>query len=787
MGHKNMLFDVMLLNMEQQLVEIAHERFGKPLEECDDLETYYVVMVLTKRILKVCEKNIGEKKIYYISEEFLPGRLLVNNLINLGIYDRMKSLLAKYGKNLDDVEEAEKEPSLGCGALGRMSVCFMDSVATLGLPGEAIGLNYHFGLFRQTFKDHRQVALPDAWIHGESWEERTEIGFDVPFGSMKLKSRMYQIDIAGYHSGISQLRLFDLENADESLVHPGEAAVESDERGDSALNFDREAVDRNLTLFLYPDNTDRAGRMLRLYQQYFLVSNAAQLILREMKSRKYDLRELYDHAVIQLCGTQPTLLIPELIRILVEEKALSFTEAVEVVKKTCAYTNNTARSEVRETWYISELEEVVPQLVPIIRRLDIMVRRDFPDPRVGIIDQENRVHMANLCIHFVFSINGATSIHTQLLERMLLRPFYEIYPEKFSNKTSGITFRRWLLCCNPRLSTWLSDRIGDGYRRDAMELEKLLDLQEDPTALRELGNIKKENKRLLAEYIRVREGISLIETGIYDIQIGLLHASRRYQMNALYLIHQYLEVKRGRNLRRPVNYIFGAKAFPTDPSALDIMHLLLVLQDLINADPVAGRSMRVAVVTNYNVTYAEKLVPAADISEQISLASGETAGTGNMKMMLNGALILGAADGSNLEIRDLVGEDNFYRFGSDAKSVISHLEHRDYSPRGFYNRLEWVREAIDFITSDEMLSVGDEKYLRRLAEDLKTRDHFMALLDIEDYSKVKDRMLADYEDREAWERKTLVGIANAGYFSSDRAISDYNHEIWKLKPFLTET
>ena len=772
MGYRNMIFDVMVMNMEKQLTELSHERFGKPLEKCGDEETYFILMLLIKRILKISEENSGEKKVYYVSAEFLPGRFLLNTLINLGIYRKAEKLLARYGKNLQNVLEYEPEPSLGSGGLGRLSACFMDSIATLGYPAEGLGINYRYGLFRQSFSDYMQKMDKDPWIQWDSWEDLTDVKFDVNLGRYKVRARMYEISVAGYHSGVNKLRLFDLESADGSIVHDG-------------IEFDKSAIDKNLTLFVYPDDSDEAGKMLRLYQQYFLVSCAAQQILSEMKARKCDLRRMYDYAVIQINDTHPSLIIPELIRILTDDKALSFMEAVKVVTKTCAYTNHTILAEALETWSVDQLSEVVPQLVPIIHRLDLIIKNRYHDPSVWIIDTERRVHMANLCVHFGFSVNGVAKIHTKILEESQLSGLYQIYPEKFSNKTNGISFRRWLYGCNSELSDWISAKIGNDYKLDPARLEDLRAFADDPEALHELEEIKAGAKARLSYFIKLREGVELLPDGIYDMQIKRIHEYKRQHLNALYVIHKYLEIKRGKVPERPVNYIFGGKAASAYVLAQDIIHLILVLSDIINGDPEANQYMRLVMVTNYNVTYAERMIPAADISEQISLASREASGTGNMKLMLNGALTLGTNDGANVELCESAGEENIYLFGVSAEEVIGHYERGDYDPSLKYNSSEKVREAVDFIVSPQMLAKGRRENLERLYNEIRTNDRYMALLDLESYIEVKDRMLHDYEDRMSWNKKALLNIAGASYFSSDRTIAEYNRDIWKLKSFKT--
>lgn len=759
--------DVLTMNMEQQLQELAEEKFGKAIADCTDKELYYIILAYCKRLLAVTERNTGEKKIYYISAEFLIGRLLSNNLINLKIYDRMRDLLEKNGKDLSKIEEVEPEPSLGNGGLGRLAACFLDSIATLGLPGEGIGLNYHYGLFHQVLEDHLQTAKKDPWLEKESWETEADAKFDVYFGKRKVTSRMYDIDVVGYDNGINKLRLFDVESVDDSLVKEG-------------ISFDKDDIEKNLTLFLYPDDSDEKGRLLRIYQQYFMVSNAAQWILREMKAKQYDLRSLYDHAVIQINDTHPTLVIPELIRILTEEKAIEMDEAIEIVSKTCAYTNHTILAEALETWPMEYLEKVVPQLVPIICELDKRVRDKYSDPDVWIIDKDNRVHMAHIDIHYGFSVNGVAAIHTEILKNTELHKFYELYPEKFNNKTNGITFRRWLLSCNHELSNFLSTKISDAYKKDANQLERLLEYKEDGEVLDMLGEIKMHNKVRLADYVAVHEGVQLDPNGIFDIQIKRLHEYKRQQMNALYIIHKYLEIKRGMKPARPLNFIFGAKAAPAYIIAQDIIHLLLVLQDIINNDPDVNRYMHLVFVENYNVSYAEKLIPACDVSEQISLASKEASGTSNMKFMLNGAVTLGTADGANVEIRDLVGDENIYMFGIDAQTVIEHYEKADYVSRDYYNNSPVIKEAVDFIVGPECMKIGHRENLERLYNDILNKDWFMALIDLEDYIRVKDQVFADYENRYKWHQKSLVNIAKAGFFSSDRTIMEYNQDIWKL-------
>ncbi len=764
----NLQKDILVLNMEQQLDEIARDMFDKEVSALTDQETYYVVLTLTKRLMAVSDSNEGEKKIYYISAEFLIGKLLSNNLINLGIYDRVESILKSKGKSLSVIEEIEPEPSLGNGGLGRLAACFLDSIASLGLPGEGIGLNYHFGLFKQVFKNRLQTAEKNEWIEENSWLTKTDVTFDVYFGKQKVVSRLYNIDVAGYDSGVNKLRLFDIESLDESLVKKG-------------IDFDKEAIKKNLTLFLYPDDSDEAGNLLRIYQQYFMVANAAQLILREMKEKKYDLRKMYEHAVIQINDTHPTMIIPELIRIFVEEKAFSMDEAIAVVSKTCAYTNHTILSEALEKWPLKYLQKVVPQLVPYIKELDKRVAAKYKDPKVQIIDKENRVHMAHIDIHYGFSVNGVAAIHTEILKNTELNAFYKLYPEKFNNKTNGITFRRWLMSCNRELTAFLSKTIGDGFKKDADKLEKLLEFADNQEVLDSIAQIKMNRKKDLVAYVQEKEGITLNPDSIFDIQIKRLHEYKRQQMNAFYIIHKYLEIKRGKKPVRPITFIFGAKAAPAYVIAKDIIHLLLVLQEIVNHDPDVNPYMTVLMVENYNVSYAEKLIPACDISEQISLASKEASGTGNMKFMLNGAVTLGTSDGANVEIHDLVGDDNIYIFGENSETVIKHYEKADYVSKDYYKKSPVIKEAVDFIVSKQALKVGHKTNLERLYKELLNKDWFMTLLDLEDYIAVKDKALADYEDRQKWKKMMLVNIAKAGFFSSDRTIAEYNRDIWKLK------
>nr|WP_304972896.1 glycogen/starch/alpha-glucan phosphorylase [uncultured Schaedlerella sp.] len=764
----NLTRDVLVLNLEKELEAQTNESCGKNVAECSNTELYYSLLQLSKKLMEVSERIEGPKKVYYISAEFLIGKLLSNNLINLGIYDKLNDILAKNGKSLSEIEEVEPEPSLGNGGLGRLAACFLDSIATLGLPGEGIGLNYHFGLFKQVFKDRLQTAQPNDWIEEQSWLTKTNTSFEVAFGDRKVTSRLYDIDVIGYDNGVNKLRLFDIESVDESIVKEG-------------IDFDKEDIEKNLTLFLYPDDSDEAGNLLRIYQQYFMVSNAAQLILKEMKEKQYDLRRLYDHAVIQINDTHPTMVIPELIRILVNDKALTMDEAIDVVSRTCAYTNHTILAEALEKWPLKYLEKVVPQLVPIIKELDKRVAKQYKDPKVQIIDKDDRVHMAHIDIHYGFSVNGVAAIHTEILKDTELNAFYKIYPEKFNNKTNGITFRRWLLSCNHELATFLSETIGDGYKKDANKLEQLLDFKDDEAVLNRIAEIKMNRKKDLAAYVKEVEGITLNPDSIFDLQSKRMHEYKRQQMNALYIIHKYLEIKAGKKPARPMTFIFGAKAAPAYIIAQDIIHLLLVLQEIVNNDPDVSPYMTVLMVENYNVAYAEKMIPACDISEQISLASKEASGTGNMKYMLNGAVTLGTSDGANVEINDLVGDENIYIFGEKSEAVIKHYEKADYVSKDYYKKSPVIKEAVDFIVGKQALKAGHKENLERLYKELLNKDWFMTLLDLEDYIKVKDQMMADYEDQAKWRRMMLVNIARAGFFSSDRTIEEYNRDIWKLR------
>lgn len=753
----------MNINIEQQLNFIL----GKSLDRASKEEIYIALLNFTKKKLKQMKRNSGDRKLYYISAEFLIGKLLSNNLINLGIFEEVRDVLKKHGHSLTEIEEIEMEPSLGNGGLGRLAACFLDSIATLGLNGDGVGLNYHDGLFMQKFRDNKQEEKKNPWITDKSWLERTDVSFEVPFKDFTLKSTVYDIDIPGYNSGCNKLHLFDLDSVDESIIYDG-------------IQFDKNDIKKNLTLFLYPDDSDEAGQLLRIYQQYFMVSNAAQLIIKEAEERGVDLYHLHEHVCIQINDTHPTMVIPELIRILTEQKNFNIDTAVDVVSRTCAYTNHTILAEALEKWPIRYLEKVVPHLMPIIRDLDRRVRRDFHDERVYIIDNMDRVHMAHIDIHFGYAVNGVAALHTEILKESELKPFYDIYPQKFNNKTNGITFRRWLVHCNHDLAEYIKELIGPGYMENAEELEKLLQYKDDAQVLEKLREIKANAKKELKKYLKMTQNVDIDENAIFDIQIKRLHEYKRQQMNALYAIWKYKEIKKGNLPKRPLTMIFGAKAAPAYTIAKDIIHLILCLQQLIDNDPEVSPYLKIVMVENYNVTKAEKLIPACDISEQISLASKEASGTGNMKFMLNGAVTLGTEDGANVEIHQLVGDDNIYIFGEKSEKVIKLYETSGYCSADIYDNDPEVEELVDFIVSKDLLRIGDPVNLGRLYKEIVGKDWFMALLDLKDYIRTKERMLADYEDAGAWEKKMLVNIAKAGFFSSDRTIREYNRDIWHL-------
>ena len=749
-----------------KLEMLVSEKLGKAISESSNQEIYQALMAVVQDMAEQKESNAGKKKVYYVSAEFLIGKLLSNNMINLGIYEDVRKMLAANGKDICEIEEIEAEPSLGNGGLGRLAACFLDSIATLGYNGAGIGLNYHLGLFQQKFADHMQKETKNPWMDRSGWLKRTDVGFPVSFGNMTLQSVMYEILVTGYGNRTNKLQLFDIDSVDESIVQDG-------------ISFDKKEIAKNLTLFLYPDDSDEDGRKLRIYQQYFMVSNGAQLILKECEARGCNLYDLPDYAVIQINDTHPTMIIPELIRLLIA-RGLSVDDAIDVVSRTCAYTNHTILAEALEKWPLHYLQEIVPQLVPIIEILDDKVRRKYADESVAVIDRNDVVHMAHIDIHYGFSVNGVAALHTEILKETELHNFYQLYPEKFNNKTNGITFRRWLLHCNPLLADQITEWIGDGYKKDAAELKKLEKFVEDEESLQNLLQIKKENKHQLAEYLKRTQGIELNEDSVFDIQIKRLHEYKRQQMNALYVIYKYLEIKSGKLPKTPITVIFGAKAAPAYVIAKDIIHLILCLQELINQDPEVNPYLNVVMVENYNVTLAEKLIPACDISEQISLASKEASGTGNMKFMLNGAVTLGTEDGANVEIHQFVGDDNIYIFGAKSDEVIAHYEKSDYRPSDYYTKNPLIQKAVEFITDPQMMEIGKKENLERLSSELKNKDWFMTFLDLEDYIRTKERVLEDYTDRKTWAKKMLVNISNAGFFSSDRTIREYNQDIWKL-------
>lgn len=746
--------------------ETLQQKLGKEIAQTSNEEIYGALLSMVQEMAGEKERTDSKKKLYYISAEFLIGKLLSNNMINLGIFNEVKDVLAQNGKNIAEIEEVEPEPSLGNGGLGRLAACFLDSIATLGLAGDGVGLNYHLGLFKQEFKNNLQRETPNPWIEEKSWLKKTDVVYPVSFKGLNVNARMYDIEVTGYNNKTNKLHLFDIDSVDETIVEDG-------------IAFNKEDIEKNLTLFLYPDDSDENGRLLRIYQQYFMVSAGAQLILDECTAKGCDLHDLADYAVIQINDTHPTMVIPELIRLLVE-RGLDMDEAIEVVSKTCAYTNHTILAEALEKWPVYYLKKVVPQLMPIIEVLDDKVRRKYEDESVSIIDRNDTVHMAHIDIHYGFSVNGVASLHTEILKETELNNFYKIYPEKFNNKTNGITFRRWLLHCNPALTELLDELIGEGYKKDAAELEKLLAFKDDEKVLDRLVEIKHANKEALCKYLEETQGVKVSPDTIFDIQIKRLHEYKRQQLNALYIIDKYLEIKAGKIPAAPVTAIFGAKAAPAYVIAKDIIHLILCLQEIINNDPEVSPYLKVVMVENYNVTKAEKLIPACDISEQISLASKEASGTGNMKFMLNGAVTLGTEDGANVEIHELVGNDNIFVFGASSDEVIEHYAKADYVARDFYEKNPAIKAAIDFITSEEVLKVGEKENLERLQHEIISKDWFMTLLDFDSYKEKKEEALRAYADQKTWAKKTLVNIAKAGYFSSDRTIEEYNRDIWHL-------
>ena len=757
------------MDIREELEQKLRERGAGDLSAAADQELYHALLELVAQRLEQAPRIQGDKKLYYVSSEFLVGKLLSNNLINLGLYAPVKEALAQAGRSLAALEELEAEPSLGNGGLGRLAACYMDSTATLGLCADGVGLLYHFGLFHQKFWDYKQQEEPDVWLSPACpWVRKTDITFAVPFPQGEVRSRLYEVDVTGYGGKVNRLRLFDLETVDESLVKEG-------------IDFDKKDIAHNLTLFLYPDDSDRAGRLLRVYQQYFMVSNAAQLILKELAQKGYATRDLHKHAVIQINDTHPSMIIPELIR-LMQLEGISMDEAISIVSQCCAYTNHTILAEALEKWPLDYLEEAVPQLVPILKELNRRVVEKHPQPGLELIDENNLVHMARLDIHYGFSVNGVAALHTEILKNSELRDFAQLYPEKFNNKTNGITFRRWLMHCNPSLSDFITitQTIGDGWKRDANQLEKLLDYQNDPAVLQKLLDIKQENKNELARYLKEKSGVDIDPASVYDIQIKRLHEYKRQQMNALYIIWKYKQIKAGHKPARPITLLFGAKAAPAYIIAKDIIHLILCLSEIVNNDPEVSPWMKVVMVENYNVTWAEKLIPACDVSEQISLASKEASGTGNMKFMLNGAVTLGTMDGANVEIHDLVGEGNIAIFGQSSQYVMDLYEKAAYTPKDYYPADPEIAELLDFIISPQVMRLGDPENLGRLYRDMTRKDWFMALLDVKDYIRVKEQLFADFEDRQAWAKKMLVNIAKAGFFSSDRSVAEYQRDIWKL-------
>lgn len=748
------------------LTEICKKKYNKTIKECSNEEIYFALLDMTKKLAEDKVTEDGKKKVYYISAEFLIGKLLSNNLINLGIFDEVKQVLAENGKSIYDIEEVEPEPSLGNGGLGRLAACFLDSMATLGLPGDGIGLNYHMGLFKQVFENNYQKETANPWIEADSWLTKTDVSNTIRFGNCTVQSRMYDIDVTGYENRTNKLHLFDIESVDESIMEP------------DGISFDKTDIKKNLTLCLYPDDSDEAGNLLRIYQQYFMVANGAKLILAEAKEKGSNLHDLADYAAIQINDTHPSMVIPELIRLLMEE-GISFDEATEIVTDVCAYTNHTILAEALEKWPVAYLEKVVPQLMPVIRMLDKKVRNRYKDERVYIIDGDSRVHMAHIDMHYSHSVNGVAYLHTEILKNSELHPFYEIYPEKFNNKTNGITFRRWLLHCNEKLAAYITELIGPDYKKDADKLQELASYYKDKNVLEEILAIKQSNKAVLKDYLKETQGIEINENSIFDIQVKRLHEYKRQQMNALWVIYKYFEIKKGHLPETPITVIFGAKAAPAYTIAKDIIHLILCLQELIDNDPRVSPYLKVVMIENYNVSKAAKIIPACDISEQISLASKEASGTGNMKFMLNGAVTLGTRDGANVEIGELVGEDNIYFFGESSEEVIEHYAKADYVAREYYEKPE-IKKLVDFIVSDELLAIGQKEALTRLHNELIVKDWFMTLLDVCDYIQTKEQVLADYEDRMGWAEKTLVNISKAGFFSSDRTIAEYNKDIWKL-------
>lgn len=752
------------MNLKKELTSLLKQ----PIKNATDSQLYEAVVSLVKNRNAEIPAVTGDKKLYYISAEFLIGRQLGKNLINLGLYDEMKQMLAEEGKDLSSIEQMESEPSLGNGGLGRLAACFLDSIATLDMAGDGIGLNYHFGLFRQKFENNRQVEVPDEWLTGKNFLIDTGVSFPVELAGKTYQSHMYDLDVIGYHGNKNRLHLFDLDSVDASIIKDG-------------ISFDKTDIEKNLTLFLYPDDSDEAGRKLRIYQQYFMVSNAAQLILKEEKEKGHSLRDLGRHVAIQINDTHPSMVIPELIRLLINE-GITFKEAAMIVTDVCGYTNHTILAEALEKWPLDYMLEVVPQLMPIIEGLDYVVSTAYHgNPDLAIIDHDNRIHMARMDMHFSHSINGVAALHTEILKNQELKPFYDIYPSKFNNKTNGITFRRWIMHCNPALASLFDQMIGTEWRKNADQLERLLDHYNDEWFLDRLDEIKHDNKVRFAQYMKKSQNIDIDPDSIIDIQIKRMHEYKRQQMNVLYVIYKYLQIKAGNVPTRPITIVFGGKAAPAYYQAKCVIHAILCLSQLINNDPEVSRYLKVVMIENYNISKAELAIPASDISEQISLASKEASGTGNMKFMLNGAVTLGTNDGANVEIAQLVGKENIYTFGKSSDEVINLYNTNGYHASDYYNGSELIRNCVDLLTSEEMLAIGDKTMLNDLRDNLINKDWFMTLLDLEEYCNVKDQVFREYEDRGAWKRKALVNIAKSGFFSSDRTIEEYNRDIWHLK------
>ena len=752
------------MNLKKELTSLLNQ----PIKNATDSQLYEAVVSLVKNRNAEIPAVTGDKKLYYISAEFLIGRQLGKNLINLGLYDEMKQMLTEEGKDLSSIEQMESEPSLGNGGLGRLAACFLDSIATLDMAGDGIGLNYHFGLFRQKFENNRQVEVPDEWLTGKNFLIDTGVSFPVELAGKTYQSHMYDLDVIGYHGNKNRLHLFDLDSVDASIIKDG-------------ISFDKTDIEKNLTLFLYPDDSNDAGRKLRIYQQYFMVSNAAQLILKEEKEKGHSLRDLGRHVAIQINDTHPSMVIPELIRLLINE-GITFKEAAMIVTDVCGYTNHTILAEALEKWPLDYMLEVVPQLMPIIEGLDYVVSTAYHgNPDLAIIDHDNRIHMARMDMHFSHSINGVAALHTEILKNQELKPFYDIYPSKFNNKTNGITFRRWIMHCNPALASLFDQMIGTEWRKNADQLERLLDHYNDEWFLDRLDEIKHDNKVRFAQYMKKSQNVDIDPDSIIDIQIKRMHEYKRQQMNVLYVIYKYLQIKAGNVPTRPITVVFGGKAAPAYYQAKCVIHAILCLSQLINNDPEVSRYLKVVMIENYNISKAELAIPASDISEQISLASKEASGTGNMKFMLNGAVTLGTNDGANVEIAQLVGKENIYTFGKSSDEVINLYNTNGYHSSDYYNGSELIRNCIDLLTSEEMLAIGDKTMLNDLRDNLINKDWFMTLLDLEEYCNVKDQVFCEYEDRGAWKRKALVNIAKSGFFSSDRTIEEYNRDIWHLK------